>query len=136
MYKRIKKRLQAYKVMSGPIVFFSSLFKYRFNILESVSQSEEWANQRSALLRKHIQELKNHTAHQRQARNELVSKHQAEKDRMHQRYNAVQWANYLTLYVKHLTNLSIDGQQRWQIMRTRQEQENAALEERISAERE
>lgn len=101
-----------------------------------MSQREEWANQRLSLLRKHIQEWKNHTIQETQARNELVSKHQAEIDHIRQRSNALEWANYLTLHVEHLTNLSIDGQQRWQIMRTRQKQENVDLEERISAERE
>ena len=100
-----------------------------------MSQLEEWANQRLALLRKHVQEWKNHTLQEAQARNELVSKHQAEKDHIRQKSNPLEWANYLTLHVKRLTSLSIDGQQRWHTMRTRQEQETADLEERISAER-
>ena len=100
-----------------------------------MSQSEEWTNQRLALLRNHVQEWKNHTFQEVQARNDLVSKHQAERDQIQQKSTTLQWANYLVLHVERLTNLSIDGQQRWRTMRTRQEQETADLEERISAER-
>ena len=99
-----------------------------------MNQSDERTNQRLALLRSHVQEWKNHTLQEAQTRNDLISKHQAEKDQR-QKLTALEWINYLTLYVERLTNLSIDGQRRWHIMRIRQEQETADLEERISRER-
>ena len=92
-------------------------------------------DQRLALLRTHVQEWKDNARQEAQARNELVSKHQSEKDQVHRRGNALEWANHLTLYGERLTNLASINEQRRQVMKSRQEQETADLEEHINQER-
>jgi len=81
-----------------------------------MSQREEWANQRLSLLQKHVQEWKNHTLQEAQARMELVAKHQAEKEHIRPQANALEWAHCLAKYTEHLTSLSIVNQHQQQLM--------------------
>ena len=101
----------------------------------SMNQSEEWVDQRLALLRTHVREWKDNASQEAQARKELASKHQTEKEQVRQRGNALEWANCLTLHGERIINLALANDERRRFMKSRQEQETAALEERINQER-